>query len=138
MELSVRWGALPIQAHVFGSYARSDGPSVEHRELSTSWLTAGAGAGIFGRFRPLSLLGSAELELAYRHAQVDFNGHSVADQEIPLRLRVGLSVPAEGIIAGVLGAAVRIPPQSGGGGSSLVLRGAPVAFESSLGLEVRL
>jgi len=138
IALSVRLGALPIQAHVFGSYAQSDGPPVAQRDLSTTWLTAGAGAGVYGRFRPLSLLGSAELELGYRRVQVDFNDHHLADQEVPVRLRAGVSVPADGIIAGVLGAAIRIPPQNTTGSSSFVMRAAPVAFEGLLGLEVRL
>jgi hypothetical protein len=83
-------------------------------------------------------MGSAELELSYRRVLADYGGHSLADQDLPLRLRAGLCAPADGIVAGTLGAALRIPPQTSSGTSGPFVRGAPVAVEGMLGLEVRL
>jgi hypothetical protein len=130
-----RW---PLQAHAFGSYALSDGPTLQGHEVGARWVSGGVGAGVFGTFRPLSVTGSAELQLSYRHVDVDFNGGSASDQELPVRLRLAASVPAGGAVAGTVGFAVSSPAKTANENSALALRGAAVPWEVVAGLEVRL
>lgn len=138
LGLTYRISDLPIQVHASGSYALSDGPNVRGQEVPTLWLTAGAGAGVFGTYRPLSVTGSAALELAYRRVTVDFNGRTAHDEEVPLRVRALASAPANGMVAGTLGISLRLPPTNSSESSGLALRGAAVSAEALLGLEVRL
>jgi hypothetical protein len=130
-----RW---PVQAHAFGSYALSDGPTLQGHEVGARWVSGGVGAGVFGTFRPLSVTGSAELQLSYRHIDVDFNGGSASDQELPVRLRMVASVPASGAVAGTLGALLSSPAKTGSENSGLAIQGAAVPWEVVAGLEVRL
>ena len=138
LAVTYRLPGWPLQAHAFGSYALSDGPTVQGASVASRWLTAAAGAGVFGTYRPLSVTGSAELELGYRSVEVDFNGRTAGDQELPLRLRALASAPATGLVAGTLGVLVRLPPQNSNGSRDLALRGAAVTAEALVGVEVRL
>ncbi|HVY28380.1 MAG TPA: hypothetical protein VHB79_17615 [Polyangiaceae bacterium] len=138
LALTYRVPRLPLQVHATGSYAQSAGPRVQSDNLQTRWMTAAVGAGVFGTWRALSLVGSAELELGYRHLDVDFNGRSASDQEVPVRLRTLLSFPADGPIAVTLGSLLRIPPQNPKRSSGLSVQSPAIAVEAVAGLEVRL
>jgi hypothetical protein len=124
--------------HALASFALSEGPRVQGEEPRTRWLTAGVGAGVFGVWPALALAASAELELGYRRIDVDFNGQNASDQELPLRVRALISVPAEGPLAATGGVVLRLPPQSSARSSGPLLASAPVSFELLAGIEVRL
>jgi hypothetical protein len=138
LAVTYRLAGVPLQAHATGSYAFSDGPRVQGQLTSTVWMTAAVGAGVFGTFRPLSVTGSAELQLGYRRIDVDFNGRSASDRELPVQLRALASAPATGMLAGTFGMVLRLPPQHSNESGGLTLRGASLAAEALLGLEVRL
>lgn len=138
LAMTYRVPRLPFQVHAAASYAQSSGPRVLGHELKTHWMTAAFGAGVFGTWRALSLVGSAALELGYRRMDVDYNGRSASDQEVPLRLRTQLSFPADGTLAATLGSVVRIPPQNPNRSSGLSVQSAAIAVEGIVGLEVRL
>jgi hypothetical protein len=129
---------LSFQVHASGSYAVSNGPTVQREELATRWMTAAIGAGVFGRWPTLALTASAALELAYRRVEVDFNGRSASDQDVPVRLRALASVPATGRVAATFGVLLRLPPQNSHRSSGLSVASAAVSVEGLAGLEVRL
>lgn len=136
--MTYRLPHLPLQVHVAGSYARSGGPQVQGHDLQSHWITAAVGAGVFGTWPALSVAGSAELELGYRRIDVDFKGQSSSDEEVPVRLRTLLSVPADGTVAATFGAVLRLPPQNPKSSSGFSVQSPAVAVEAVAGLEVRL
>jgi hypothetical protein len=138
LSATFRVPRLSFQVQATGSYAVSHGPTVQHEELATRWMTAAIGAGVFGYWPTLALSASAELELAYRHVKVDFNGRSVSDQDVPVRARAFASVPATGLVAATFGMLVRLPPQNSHRSSGSFVASAAVSVEGLAGIEVRL
>jgi len=138
LALTYRVPRLPLQVHAAASYAQSAGPQIAGHNLETRWMTGAVGAGVFGTWQALSLAGSAELELGYRYLDVDFDGHSTSDQEVPVRLRTLLSFPADGPVAVTVGSLLRIPPQNPNRSSGLSVQSPALAVEAVAGLEVRL
>ena len=66
------------------------------------------------------------------------DGLSANDAEVPIRLRLSASFPAQSQVALFSGVSLRIPPSPGDGSDSTHLRGPVVAAEVLAGLEVRL
>lgn len=138
LSLGFKLPGTPVVVHGFGSYALSRGPVLQSEELSTRWLTLGAGAGVTGTWQALNVAGTAAVEVAYRRVDVDFRGQSASDQEVPVSLRALTSFPADGTLAATGGAVVRLPPTNPNESSGLRVRGPAVALELLAGLEVRL
>lgn len=138
LAVTYRTARWPLQAHAFGSYALSAGPTLQGHDVGARWMSGGVGAGVFGTLRLLSVTGSAELQLSYRHVAVDFNGGRASDQELPIRLRLAASVPASGVVAGTVGFLLSSPGKTSSKNSGLALREAAVPWEAVAGLEVRL
>lgn len=128
----------PLVLYAFGSYAVSSGPEVVGVELKSNLITAGLGAGLGGIWRAPSIYGAAALEVAARRIDVERDGLSANDAEVPIRLRLSISFPAESQVALFGGAALRIPPGSDDRTDGSRLRGPAVAAEVLAGLEVRL
>ena len=127
----------PFVAHAFGSYTLSSGPEYVGGRLTTRSLTGGLGAGVGGTWNALSIRGVALVELAARRLEVERNGVTVTDSELPFRLRLSASCPARGPVGVVTGATLRIPP-AGRESDAQHLRGPAVETELLAGLEVRL
>jgi hypothetical protein len=138
LTLTFRASRLPLQAHVLGSYAFSNGPKVADATAHTDWMTAGLGAGVYGSWSRLSLVGSAALELAYRRVETELDGREASDHELPLRLRAAASLPATGLLGATLGFLLRLPPHNPRGSEGSTLRAAALTMEAFAGLEVRL
>jgi hypothetical protein len=124
-------------AHAFGSYTQSSGPVHAGVRLTTSSLTGGLGAGVGGAWDALSIRGVALVELAARRLEVERDGVSATDSELPFRVRLSASFPARGPFGVVAGATLRIPP-AGRESDSQHLRGPAVETELLAGLEARL
>jgi hypothetical protein len=138
LSLGFRLPATPVLIHALGSYALSNGPSVEGAELSSRFTTVGIGAGLTGSIAAIDVAGSAALEVAYRRVDVTYRGKGAADQEVPVRLRALASFPATGPLAVTAGCVVRLPPGNPKETNGLQVREAALSAELALGLEVRL
>jgi hypothetical protein len=134
----VRFGATPLVAHVFGSYAASRGPTFDDSLVKSRFAMLGAGLGVTGAWAALDLGASAALELAYRRVDVSYVGQTPSATDAPLRLRGSLSYPAEGTFGGILGAAFRIPTGESNATRNFHLAAPTVEGELFAGLEVRL
>jgi hypothetical protein len=128
----------PVVLHAFGSYALSSGPLLDGVRLSTSSLTGGVGAGLGGTWEALSVRGVALLEVGARRLLVESNSRSATVTEVPVRLRLSASFPAQGPLGVMAGGALRIPPSTGAASDAKHLRGPAVETELLAGLEVRL
>lgn len=138
LSLGFKLRGTPVVVHGFGSYAWSQGPTVQGADLSTRWTTVGAGAGVTGTWQALNVAGTTAVEVAYRRVGVDVRGQTVTDEEVPVSLRALASFPADGQLAATGGAVVRLPPGNPNESSGLRVRGPAVALEVVAGLEVRL
>lgn len=138
LSIGFKLRGTPVVVHGFGSYAWSQGPTVQGAELSTRWITLGAGAGMTGTWQALNLAGTTAVEIGYRRVAVDVRGQMVTDEEVPVSLRALASFPADGQLAATGGAVVRLPPGNPNESSGLRVRGPAVALEVVAGLEVRL
>jgi hypothetical protein len=133
-----RLPTTPFVFHAFGSYARSQGPDTASSSARTLWLTAGVSGGAAGALRALDLRASGALELAFRKVRAEFNGQSASDEEVPVRVRLLVSYPAESRAALTAGAILRLPPLGSEDSDTNHLRGPRVALELLAGVEVRL
>ncbi len=129
---------LPIVLYALGSYAAAKGPTINDVEVSSRWLTGGAGAGLVGTWQALRLSGRAGVELTYRRAIVEYEGRGLSDAELPLNLHISGSYPAGGLMAATLGAAMRLPPGGSGETDGYLLRSPRFGLELLAGLELRL
>lgn len=138
LSIGFKLPGTPLVVHGFGSYAWSHGPTVRSAELSSRWMTVGAGAGVTGTWQALNVAGTTAIEVAYRRVGADVRGQTVTDEEVPVSLRALASFPADGQLAATGGAVVRLPPGNPNESSGLRVRGPAVALEVVAGLEVRL
>jgi hypothetical protein len=138
LSVAVRIPHSPFVLHGFGSYAVSSGPVVAGVDLQSSWLTAGLGAGVAGTWHALAIYGTAALELGGRWVRVERNGNSASDSELPFRLRLSASFPADSPVGAFAGALLRIPPTGAGETDAQHLKGPALSTELLAGLQVRL
>jgi hypothetical protein len=138
LSAGFRWPATPLALHAFGSYALSNGPDPNGETLRTRWLTLGVSAGVVGTLHALDVKASAAIELAFRQLRVELDDRSLTDEELPLRLRLLASYPAETPFGLTLGTIGRIPPLGPAESDGERLRGPRFALEFVAGVEVRL
>jgi len=138
LSLGFKVARTPVVLHAVGSYAVSNGPTIQTAELSSHWVTLGVGAGVSGTWRALNVAGTTAVELAYRRVDVDLRGQSASAEEVPVSLRALASFPADGTLAATGGAVVRLPPSNPNESSGLRVAGPAFALEVFAGLEVRL
>ncbi|HWA76009.1 MAG TPA: hypothetical protein VG937_26910 [Polyangiaceae bacterium] len=138
LSAGIRLSTLPLAFHAFGSYALSSGPEINGGNPRTSWATAGISGMAVGTLHALNVQASGGLELAFRKVQADLNGQSAQDAEVPLRLRVLASYPADSRAGFIAGAILRIPPIGSGESDEAHLRGPGLSLELLAGIKVQL
>jgi hypothetical protein len=138
LSLGFRIAGTPLVLNALGSYALSQGPTIESAELSSRWATVGVGVGVTGIWPMLDLAGSAAVEVLYRRVDVAYRDQDIGDEEVPVNLRALLSYPARGPFAATGGCALRLPPGSDQGTSGALVRSPAFSAEVVAGVEVRL
>jgi hypothetical protein len=135
LSVGVRLPHLPLVVQGFGGYGVSSGPASPTSEsVDTRVIEGGLRAGVTGAWQALNLGAAVLAEVGVRHLAAQGVG---SDTEAPVKLRVMGTFPAQGLVGGLLGGALRIPTGTSERSDTHLTR-PDLEAELVAGVEVRL